>query len=281
MKKKRLFTRMTAAVLILVLVAALCACGAVPTTPAPSPAAEPEAAAEPAPTKAPAAKAETETPALPTVDASPETMGDAYYYGTWKIAGISNANKAIGIDEFTAGGKNESVKEAALVLTEEGKFSFVDQTGEWQSSDTGIEFGGLKLPLIGNCLFMPVSGEGVLFILCKASDSQEIEEPAETEEPKEEPAEAESADASGLRPEFKEAMDAYEAFYDEYCEFMKEYQENPTNIALLTKYTQMLSQLTEMNASFEKWNSGDLNSEELKYYTEVNARVLQKMADIY
>ena len=47
--------------------------------------------------------------------------------------------------------------------------------------------------------------------------------------------------ASGIRPEFKEAMDSYEAFYTEYCEFMKEYNENPSDLALLAKYSDMIS----------------------------------------
>lgn len=34
----------------------------------------------------------------------------------------------------------------------------------------------------------------------------------------------------GLRPEFKEAMDAYEDFYGEYCDFMVKYKENPSDI---------------------------------------------------
>ncbi len=30
---------------------------------------------------------------------------------------------------------------------------------------------------------------------------------------------------NGMRPKFKEAMDSYEAFYDEYCTFMKKYND--------------------------------------------------------
>lgn len=84
----------------------------------------------------------------------------------------------------------------------------------------------------------------------------------------------------GMRPAFKEAMDAYEAFYDEYCEFMEEYKENPSDIALLTKYGEMLVKLQEMNEAFEEWEDDDLNVEEQKYYLEVNNRVLQKMIDV-
>lgn len=84
----------------------------------------------------------------------------------------------------------------------------------------------------------------------------------------------------GLRPEFKEAMDSYEAFYTEYCDFMKKFSENPTDLTLLAKYGDMLAKATEMNEAFEAWDENELNTEELKYYLDVNTRVMQKMVDI-
>lgn len=77
----------------------------------------------------------------------------------------------------------------------------------------------------------------------------------------------------GMRPEFKEAMDSYEAFYDEYCEIIKKYTENPSDIELLAYYTDMLSKTAEMTKKFDAWENSDLNSAELKYYLDVNNRV--------
>lgn len=42
----------------------------------------------------------------------------------------------------------------------------------------------------------------------------------------------------GMRPEFKEAMDAYEAFFDDYCDFMKKFNESPDDLSLLGEYTE-------------------------------------------
>ena len=86
--------------------------------------------------------------------------------------------------------------------------------------------------------------------------------------------------SDGIRPEFKEAMDSYEAFYTEYCEFMKEYSENPTDLTLLTKYSDMLIKVEEMNKAFEEWDEDELNNEELKYYLDVNNRVTQMLIDV-
>lgn len=63
----------------------------------------------------------------------------------------------------------------------------------------------------------------------------------ETEPPK-------LAEASDdLRPEFKEAMDSYESFYNEYCDFMIKYQENPTDLQLILEYGKILIKAEEMN----------------------------------
>lgn len=84
----------------------------------------------------------------------------------------------------------------------------------------------------------------------------------------------------GIRPEFKEAMDSYEAFYTEYCDFMKEYSENPTDLTLLAKYADMLVKAEEMNEAFEAWDEDELSTEELKYYLDVNNRVMQMLVDV-
>ena len=85
---------------------------------------------------------------------------------------------------------------------------------------------------------------------------------------------------NNIRPEFKEAMDSYEAFYDEYCDFMLKYKENPGDFTLLSEYLDMISQLTEMEAAFSSWAYEDLSNEELAYYLEVTSRVAEKLLKI-
>ncbi len=83
-----------------------------------------------------------------------------------------------------------------------------------------------------------------------------------------------------MRPEFKEAMDSYEAFYDEYCAFMKEYSENPSDLTLLSQYGEMMTQLSDMTEKFEAWNEDEMNDAELNYYLEVSNRVAQKLLEV-
>ena len=55
-----------------------------------------------------------------------------------------------------------------------------------------------------------------------------------------------------IRPEFKEAMDSYEAFYTEYCDFIKKYNANPTDDELILEYGDMMMELGEVTAEFEE-----------------------------
>lgn len=56
-----------------------------------------------------------------------------------------------------------------------------------------------------------------------------------------------------MRPEFKEAMDSYEAFYEEYCDFMKAYNENSSDVKLIAKYAKMLKKAQDADEKFEEW----------------------------
>ena len=113
--------------------------------------------------------------------------------------------------------------------------------------------------------------KGIVYAKGTSSEKPEDSEPADKTD-------AELVD--GMRPEFKEAMDAYEAFYDEYCDFMVSYQKNPTDMKLIAQYGQLMTKMAEVNEAFEKWDESELNNEELKYYLEVSSRVMQKLVDV-
>lgn len=116
----------------------------------------------------------------------------------------------------------------------------------------------------------------------EAGQTNDMEQTPTTEavDKEEEAAEPEKTDKTGLRPEFKKAMDDYEAFYDKYCAFMKKYKANPTDMSLLTEYASMTSKLADMDASFKKWDQKEMSKEEVKYYLEVSSRITQKLVDI-
>ena len=108
-------------------------------------------------------------------------------------------------------------------------------------------------------------------------------EPAETaaaEIPAEETSVAEAVSDSGaIRPEFKSAMDSYEAFMDEYCAFMKKYSENPSDLGLLADYAEYMKKYADAVKDFEALDNNEMNAAEAAYYVEVGARVSKKLLD--
>ncbi len=87
----------------------------------------------------------------------------------------------------------------------------------------------------------------------------------------------EPAMVNGMRKEFVDAMDSYEAFMDEYVAFMKSYNSNPSDLSLLMQYSSIMSRYLDFCRKFEQWESDDLNDAEVLYYTEVSLRVSQKL----
>ena len=89
-----------------------------------------------------------------------------------------------------------------------------------------------------------------------------------------------STNSTGISQEFKDAMDSYEAYMDEYVEFMKKYNANPTDPTLISQYSTMLQKYSEQVSAFDKWNSADMTTEETSYYIEVQSRVSQKLLEV-
>lgn len=133
-------------------------------------------------------------------------------------------------------------------------------------------------------LDLSYEGNNVMFIRVdpprKSDESEQLSDtskPETTNAPEtSKPAEA---DASGLRSDFKEAMDNYESFMNDYVDFMKKYQANPTDLSLITDYATYISKYNELSQSFEKWNSSDMNDAEKAYYIEVQTRVNNKLLE--
>jgi len=111
-------------------------------------------------------------------------------------------------------------------------------------------------------------------------ETPEEETPAEEAPAEEAPAEETPAQEEGMDPEFKAAMDSYEAFYREYCDVIKRYNANPTDLTILTEYTDLLQKSIDMSAKFEAWDESEMNNAELQYYAEVNGRVTQMLLEV-
>lgn len=79
--------------------------------------------------------------------------------------------------------------------------------------------------------------------------------------------------------DFKQAMDAYEAFFDEYCTFMKKYAENPSDMNLLLQYTAYLTKYAEYMDALDKAGEEPMNEAEEAYFLEVTLRIEKKLLE--
>ena len=87
--------------------------------------------------------------------------------------------------------------------------------------------------------------------------------------------------ASGdIGADFKAAMDSYEKFMDEYVAIVKKFKANPSDLSILASYTDYMSKYATFVADFEKWNENDMNTAELAYYIDVQARVSKKLLEV-
>jgi len=126
-------------------------------------------------------------------------------------------------------------------------------------------------------------GANVIEIALDASVISDEDENITTEkEDKTNNKKEESSDmVDGMRKEFKEAMDSYEEFIDEYIVFMKKYSDsNSMDAELLKDYSIYMSKYTKSVEAFEKWEDDDLNPEEESYYIKVQTRVSKKLLEV-
>lgn len=114
------------------------------------------------------------------------------------------------------------------------------------------------------------------------AEAEQEAQPEPEAEPEPTPeAESSAVDETSIRPEFKEAMDSYEAFFDEYVEVMKAYQEEPTNTELMMRMSDLMAQEADMLAKFDAWESDEsMSTAETAYYLEVQSRIYAKLAEV-
>lgn len=82
---------------------------------------------------------------------------------------------------------------------------------------------------------------------------------------------------SGIRPEFKEALDSYEKFFDEYVEFMEKFSTSDNTLSMLADYSDFMTKYAETLSAMEALDDGEMSKEEAAYYLEVTTRINQKL----
>ena len=81
-----------------------------------------------------------------------------------------------------------------------------------------------------------------------------------------------------VTPEFKELMDSYEAFFDEYIVFMENYDEN--NFDLMYDYLNYLEEFANTMDKLSEIDENELSEADTLYYLEVTARIYAKLEKV-
>ncbi len=84
---------------------------------------------------------------------------------------------------------------------------------------------------------------------------------------------------AGVTPSFKEAMDSYEAFFNDYIDFFKRYSEADNPLLMVSDYVKFMSQYTEMIEKMEAMDDDELSVADAAYYLEVTARIYKRLGE--
>ncbi|MBQ6390337.1 MAG: hypothetical protein IJH88_01785 [Eggerthellaceae bacterium] len=87
-------------------------------------------------------------------------------------------------------------------------------------------------------------------------------------------------DSGEVSPDLKEMLDSYEAFMDEYVEFMKTYQESDDTMGMLSKYSEYMQKYLDFAQKVEAVDTSNMSAADYAYYIEVTSRVSQKLLTV-
>ena len=237
---------------------------------------------------------------IPGVPSAKPADSDSYakFYGTWKTSGVDLEGQRFTMEQLDALGLKEQAN-LIFVIAKDGNvygyayYNDVYNEFTWEKVDEedAIEVNGTRM-IYENGDIVLMTSETTGAILSKVSERQDKEiikefltselkqDEAPQADPETEPVpeeKEETVSQNTIRPEVKEAIDAYEAFIDEYCEFMVRYSESDgTDLKILADYAAFLGKLTDYEYKMDNM-ADDLTDAEYWYYVEVLNRCNEKI----
>ena len=111
----------------------------------------------------------------------------------------------------------------------------------------------------------------------QAEEEMQTEEETQAEEEVQEETPAAGIPEDGIRPEFREAMESYEAFFDSYIDFMESIDETSLATEEMLKYYQFLQQYEETMNKLDAIDESELTPQEDLLYLETMNRINSKL----
>ena len=83
-----------------------------------------------------------------------------------------------------------------------------------------------------------------------------------------------------MTPELKEALDSYEAFIDEYVEFMQTYKDSDDVVSMMSEYSEYMQKYADAMEKIDNMDTENMSPADYSYYIEVTTRAAQKAANV-
>lgn len=93
--------------------------------------------------------------------------------------------------------------------------------------------------------------------------------------------EAPAQSGTDASSDFRAMVDEYEAYMNEYCDFMEAYNSDPNNVvAMASEYADMMSQYGEWASKMEAVDESALSAEDNQYFIDAQTRINQRLLEI-
>ena len=204
--------------------------------------------------------------------------------GTWKVDSIEYEGSKFSVEEWN-NMEDEDLSGFYIIFKDGGKaYVYDDGYGDlvnWLKSDDSIMIGDEKCSIVDGMICLDYYGDKIY--LKKTSDSQEIpkEDDSEDEDLTDEDdssvdetasSETENDTTTGDDAEWKQFLKDYEAWVDDYIAIVKKYKDNPSDMTILSDYTEMVSEMADWT---ERADEIELELEDTSAAIEYSAELLR------
>lgn len=213
--------------------------------------------------------------------------------GTWKVDFIEYEGSKFTVEEWN-NTEDDDLSNFYVILKDGGKAYVYDEgygdLVNWLKTDDSIMIGDEKCSIVDGKICLDYYGDKIY--LKKTSDNQEIPKEDDESDDVDEDLNSEEdittnetmssetqKDSTADDVEWKQFLKDYEAWVDDYIEIVKKYKDNPSDMSILSDYTEMVSEIADWS---ERAEEIELELEDtsvaLEYSTEL-LRIAGKLAE--
>lgn len=206
--------------------------------------------------------------------------------GTWKVEFIEYEGSKFTVEEWN-NMEDEDLSDFYIIFKDGGKaYVYDDEYGDlvdWLKSDDSIMIGDEKCSIVDGMICFDYYGDKIY--LKKTSDNQEIPKEDDESDDVDEDLNSEedsttnettssdtAKDSSADDAEWKQFLKDYEAWVDDYIEIVKKYKDNPSDMSILSDYTEMVSEMADWS---ERADEIELELEDTSAALEYSAELLR------